>query len=273
MLHHAKALRFRIRVVLPVLLTILAVAGCGKARETERESTTSAPPPASPPPAGGYEAVEVKDGGAIEGVVLLEGPPPAPAKIRVARPSDQTVCGMEKTSHSLRVGSGGAVRDVVVHLEDIHRGRPLSSLSPPPLVDQKECQYDPHVAIYAHGVPLELTSSDPLLHNVHAYLKGGETLFNAAMPRRGMKLTKPLPPSGQVSLQCDVHSWMNATVWISPHPYVTSTDESGRFALAEVPPGKYTLKAWHPVLGETGQEVEVRTGTTASLTLRMSRRP
>ena len=273
MLHHANARRLLIRRLLLVLLTLLAVTGCGKARETEQESTTSAPPSQSTSPAGDYEAVEVKDGGTIDGVVLLEGPPPPPVKIRVARPSDQTVCGTEKTSHTLRVGPGGAVRDVVVYLEGIHRGRPLSSLTPPPPVDQKECQYDPHVAIYPSGVPLELASSDPLLHNVHAYLKGGETLFNAAMPRRGMKLTKPLPPGGFVRLQCDVHSWMNATVWISPHPYVASTDESGRFALSDVPPGNYTLKAWHPTLGEAVQEVEVRTGTTASVTLRMARRP
>jgi len=271
--HLAGTPHFRIGLVLPALLILPLLAGCGKAPETERESATTAPPPPGAPPAGEYEAVEVKDGCAIEGVVLLEGPPPAPVKIRVARPSDQTVCGMEKTSHSLRVGPGGAVRDVVVRLEGIHRGKSLGSLAPPPPVDQKECQYDPHVAIYPSGIPLELASSDPLLHNVHAYLKGGETLFNAAMPRRGMKLTKPLPPSGWVRLQCDVHSWMNATVWISPHPYVASTDESGRFALSDVPPGKYTLKAWHPTLGEAVQEVEVRTGTTASVTLRMARRP
>ena len=271
--HLAGTHHFRFRLVLPALLTLPLLAGCGEAPETERESATTAPSPPVAPSVGAYQAVEVKDGGTIDGVVLLEGPPPPPVKIRVARPSDQTVCGTEKTSHTLRLGPGGAVRDVVVYLEGIHRGRPLSSLTPPPPVDQKECQYDPHVAIYASGAPLELASSDPLLHNVHAYLKGGETLFNAAMPRRGMKLTKPLPPGGWVRLQCDVHSWMNATVWISPHPYVASTDESGRFALSDVPPGNYTLKAWHPTLGEAVQEVEVRTGTTASVTLRMARRP
>jgi len=70
-------------------------------------------------------------------------------------------------------------------------------------------------------------------------------------------------------LRCDVHQWMNGAVWITDHPYATVTDDSGKFTLTEVPPGKHSLKVWHPVLGEAGQEVEVQTGKTAVVAIRM----
>lgn len=265
-----RSLTSRSLAILLAASTLFVVA-CGR-KEGDAEAPAAVQKSPSPSK-GAYEEITVTDGGALEGVVLLEGEAPTPKKVRVIRISDQTVCGTEKVSDVLRVGPAGGVADAVVALDDVRRGKPLSSLPPPPPVDQERCEYRPHVAIYPTGAPLALLNTDPLLHNVHAYAKGGETLFNAAMPRRGMKLTKPLPPGGWVSLKCDVHPWMNGTVWITDHPYVAVTDESGRFAIADVPAGTYTLKAWHPLLSESGQGVEIQKGSTASVTIRLSRGP
>jgi plastocyanin len=248
------------------------LAGCGGG--TRSTSTTGGPAPgpaagAAPVTQAGYEEIEVSDGGTIEGKVIVEGAAPPMKKIRVARPSDQTVCGSEKDSHLLRVDPSGGVRDAIVTLPEIRRGKPLAALPAAVPVDQQECQYVPHVAIVPAGSQLDLVNSDPLLHNVHAYLPGGETLFNAAMPRRGMKLAKRLPESGWVSLKCDVHPWMSGTVWVTEHPYTVPTDSSGAFRLTGVPAGRHVVRAWHPALGEISQDVEVTPGGTAAVTLRL----
>jgi Carboxypeptidase regulatory-like domain len=58
-------------------------------------------------------------------------------------------------------------------------------------------------------------------------------------------------------VECNVHGWMHAVLVVSGHPYYTLTDAHGAFKLADVPPGKYTLKLWHETLGEQTKEVTV----------------
>lgn len=53
-----------------------------------------------------------------------------------------------------------------------------------------------------------------------------------------------------------------ARVWVSPGPWVRP-DASGRFALTDLPPGYFTLLAWHPRLPSAAAEVDLRPGETA----------
>jgi len=50
------------------------------------------------------------------------------------------------------------------------------------------------------------------------------------------------------------HVWMNAEMFIAPHPYYAVTDESGRFEFNDVPPGTYQIVAWHEGWGLQGKE-------------------
>ncbi len=60
------------------------------------------------------------------------------------------------------------------------------------------------------------------------------------------------------SNKCDAgHTWMSAYIWVSKHPYYAVTDKSGKFEIADVPPGTYKLKAWHEALGTVEQTVTV----------------
>jgi hypothetical protein len=71
-----------------------------------------------------------------------------------------------------------------------------------------------------------------------------------------------------VSLHCDVHPWMRAYAVITDHPYFAVTGSDGSFTIADVPPGTYTLEAWHPELGLRATEVTVRPGAEAKATFR-----
>jgi len=104
---------------------------------------------------------------------------------------------------------------------------------------------------------LTVLNQDGILHNIHAY-QGKETLFNMAQPKFRKELQRKLTTPGVVMLRCDVHSWMKGyVVLLKDQPYYAVTDENGRFTISDLPPGTYTLHAWHEALGEMKKPVTV----------------
>ena len=53
-------------------------------------------------------------------------------------------------------------------------------------------------------------------------------------------------------------------VWVSPGPW-TRPDASGHFALTDLSPGHYTLRAWHPRLPSASAPVDLQAGATATV--------
>jgi hypothetical protein len=122
-------------------------------------------------------------------------------------------------------------------------------------IDQMSCRYHPHVFGIRVGQPLEIVNSDPTLHNIHALPKGNQE-FNTGQPIQGM-VTKHTFTAKEVMVpfKCDVHGWMNAYVGVLDHPYFATTDKDGKFELKSLPPGTYTIEAWHEKLGTATQSV------------------
>jgi plastocyanin len=141
-------------------------------------------------------------------------------------------------------------------------------------VDQVGCRYTPHVQAVTVGTALEVLNNDAVLHNVHGTLDGGGsplTVFNVAMPFKGGKSPQVLQRRGPIKLRCDAgHTWMNAYVYVFDHPYYAVTDGKGRFAIKDVPAGKYTVEYWHEPVADKqppvvrSATVEVADGKTAS---------
>ena len=78
----------------------------------------------------------------------------------------------------------------------------------------------------------------------------GNSEFNNGQPIQGMKMTHTFDKKEvMVPFKCDVHGWMNAYVGVLDHPYFAVTDKSGKFELKSLPPGTYTIEAWHEKLG------------------------
>ena len=69
-----------------------------------------------------------------------------------------------------------------------------------------------------------------------------------------------------IPVKCDQHGWMSAYIVVAEHPYYAVTDDRGAFRLRDVPPGRYTLEAWHEKLGTQTQTVTVGDGESASIT-------
>lgn len=185
--------------------------------------------------------------GRIRGVVRFQGDAPTQAFEPITE--NQNVCGNRVPVTRLALGKDKGVQHAFVYLDDVQSSetfRPRESL----LVDQKDCQYVPHTLVVPAGSKIDITNSDPILHNVHAHQitdQGQTTLFNIAQPVRGQRTTveSSLTP-GIVHLTCEAgHPWMSGYVFVANHPYVTLSGSDGEFVIEGVPPGTYHIKMWH----------------------------
>src|ERR1043166_4173315 len=218
--------------LLLLLAASLLASGCNREQATD-------------PRVGGDRPANA---GRIRGVVRLMGNPPAPAAEPITH--DQTVCGKDVSLPRITLGKDGGVQDTFVYLDGV-AAAPWSASVKPILIDQKKCQYAPHMLAVPVGTKLEFTNSDAILHNVHGHQttdEGAQTLFNIAQPVQGQHtpLDAPLTKPGIISLSCEAgHPWMSGYVFVADNPYVAITNSDGEFVIPDVPAGTYHIKMWH----------------------------
>ena len=200
-----------------------------------------------------YTGGDVKDGGSISGTVKFAGTAPAPKKLEVTK--DKEVCGKgEKVDKSLVV-SNGNIEYAVVTITDIKTGKKIDGKKVN--LDQKDCEYHPHVLAFPVGTPVEINNPDGILHNIHSYSKVNPT-FNIAQPKFKKTVEVKIEKPETINVKCDVHGWMSGWLVATDNPYVVVTDNSGAFKLTDVPAGTYTVEVWHETLGKSTQKVTVK---------------
>lgn len=230
-----------------------------------------------------YEVVEVKDGGTIKGAAIWKGEVPKLPPIKVFKHMD--TCGDSVPSPVLDVDQASkGLRFVLVYLEKIDKGKApqdqylmhMGKANDRP--DSRLCNFEEHIFPFVRTNVFALQNFEKLLHNPHGFNDKAATLFNVALPDPLKVIEKKFPRAQGVGLkiQCDTHVHMNAWMAGFDHPYFAVTDAKGKFEITGVPPGKYTLVAWHegyniaefasdhrPVYDEphiTKKEIEVKAG-------------
>jgi Polysaccharide lyase family 4, domain II len=213
------------------------------------------------PALAAYEVAAVTNGGTIDGIITLSGTPPAGAMIKVTK--NQDYCGTSIPDPAYTVGAGGGLENVIVYLKDITKGKAAPS-DPLALVND-HCMFSPRAQGAMVGESVKISSNDPVLHNTHPQnAETNATIYNIALPFKGFSVTKPLPGSpGLIKVKCDAHEWMHAWIMELEHPYYATTGADGHFTIKDVPPGTYTLVAWHEAAGEKSEPVVVAAGQTA----------
>jgi plastocyanin len=208
-------------------LAVVFFASCSKKQEEQEAAYTS-----------GYKVISVTNEGTIKGTVKTTADQKFLAAI--ATQKDQDVCGSSHPNPALPSASGG-VPNCVVGVERISEGKDFTKSDY--TLDQKGCDFLPHVQIIKLGSPIVVSNSDKVLHNYHIY-RGSETVINEAQPEGAPSREAELKQKGLHSISCDVHPWMRGFIWMADHPYYSLTDASGAFSLTNVPPGKYKLVLW-----------------------------
>lgn len=190
----------------------------------------------------------------LRGTVRLAGALVPPHSV-VENTTDPQVCGEVQPVNDLLVDPADrGIANVIVALRD----PPAAARPPTPsrlVLDNRDCQLVPRVAVLTPGSTIEVVSHDDVLHTVHLY---GAVERNIALPDPAVTGSVTIEQPGMIAVLCDVHGWMKAYVRVDAHPFHAVTDEHGAFVIDNVPAGTYELDVWHERLGS--QVVPVRVG-------------
>jgi plastocyanin len=200
----------------------------------------------------------------IEGVVDFTGKAPTPGKLH--READP-FCAKKPMTDPAVLAKGGKLQNVWVH---VAKGAKETAKPPATSVemDQKDCMYEPRMTSAVVGQKIQAKNGDPVLHNVHTYL-GSATLFNKGMPNdKAAPIEYTAKDEGVIKWKCDVHPWMRGYIGVSKSGLQAVTGADGSFKIDNVPPGKYTVEAWHEKYGTKTQEVTVEAGKPAKATFK-----
>jgi hypothetical protein len=218
-------------------------------------------------PASAYEAVAVTDGGTLAGTVALEGTAPAVPKIDVTK--DPEVCGKEKPNPSLTVGPGNGIADAVV-VVTAAKGKKLEMPVKNPSLDQKACEFHPHVLMFPAGSTIDILNSDGILHNIHTESTANPPT-NQAQPKFKKTIQlKVAKPEWPIHVKCDVHGWMSGYLVAQEHPYYAVTDAKGAFTIADLPPGDYEVQVWHERLGKKTEKAAIKAKETTTVAWKLA---
>ena len=239
-----------------VFIIAVLTAGCG-GENTEQAAVRDAPT---------VSPVDAATAGNVTGRVTFAGAAPKPAVVPMESDSNCVQPGAAPTDEAVVVGESGSLQNTFVYVKDGLGDLRFPIPTNTPVLNQKGCLYTPHVLGVQVGQSVEILNSDPTLHNVHAVPTSNQE-FNTGQPLPGMKHTHRFSTREvMVPFKCDVHPWMHAYVGVLDHPYFAVTGPDGSFDLKGLPPGTYTIEAWHETLGTQTQTVTIaakESGTVA----------
>ena len=261
------------------ILTILVlILGCSGEEGGDQAGAPAGGEAAAP--SGGAETEAAAGGGkawdpalgtaTVKGTVKFVGKPPQARPIDMAGADAKCAelhGGERMKPETVIVNDNGTLRNVFVWVTKGAEGWSFPVPGEQAMLDQKGCMYEPHVQGMRVGQTLAVKTSDPTAHNVHGYGKANRP-FNRSQPAGAadvvmtMKRDEASPP---MKVKCDIHPWMNAFIAVVPHPYYAVTGADGSFELAKLPPGTYTIQAWHEQYDTIEQTVTIGDNETSTL--------
>jgi len=229
--------------------------------------------PATTEAPAGTKYVSKGDEGTITGKVSYNGTAPTPAKIDTSADANCAKNGKELFGEEWAV-KDAKVANTFVYIKDgtLADGTKIGDVgfpaaTAPVTLDQNGCHYRPHVLGVMVNQPISITNSDQTTHNIH-FRPTKNPDWNQSQPNGAGPLSHKLAVSEVlVPVKCDQHTWMRSYIGVMKHPFFSVSGEDGSFTISGVPPGKYTVVAWHEGQGAgTEQKTEVTVAAKGSVT-------
>jgi hypothetical protein len=239
-----------------LVITLMLLAACSNPSVTPSEPSTETRDPASSP------APDAK--GVLEGQVLFEGST-IPRSTRVQNTTDPQDCGTIQSLGNIIISSRNqGIKNVIAALNDVPLPQNYSPQPAPFTLDNRDCQFRPHVAVLTTESSIEAVNSDPIFHSVHLY---GFSNLNQALGAHQSKVVQTVKRPGYVIVKCDVHGWMQAFLRVDNHPFHSVSAEDGTFRIENIPVGSYMLEVWHEYFGEQELTVNIKEGASSHVTV------
>jgi plastocyanin len=210
----------------------------------------------------------VAESPSVSGRVVLLGGPPKSLGQPIEVGGNPFCTGHGKIINpTWKMDTEGGLGDVVITVSESTRAVNMSTKWA--VIDQKNCEYLPTVTAIQAGESIAVRNSDLTYHNVRfirhqaGTLDKGENLENIAQAGQGEEWVKELRTPGLYRLECDIHRWMRAWVFVHEgiHKAVTGVD-GGYSVDRALPDGEYTVSAWHPRFKKSlSKTVQVVNGT------------
>jgi plastocyanin len=152
--------------------------------------------------------------------------------------------------------------NIVVYIE-----RVPSAAAPRPaehaVLRQRDERFAPHTLPVVRGTTVDFLNDDALFHNVFSLSSAKE--FDLGRYPRGSSRPATFDRSGVVQVFCHIHSDMSAVVLVLDNAYFAVPDSAGRYSIPDLPPGEYTLVAWHERIRPIKHRLRVEPGQVAQV--------
>ena len=233
------------------IIILCSLAACLLATGVPRLGAANAPPASS---------------AIVRGTVKFQGSVPKPAHIDMsadpkcvqARPGG----GM---TQDIEADAKGDLQNVIVY---VSQGLPADAKFEPPNepaeIDQKGCMYQPHVVTVRANQELKVVNSDNTTHNIHPLPNNNRELNQSQAPGAPFSMTFAREEIA-IPVKCNIHPWMRSYIAVFKHPYFAVTGKDGSFEIPNLPPGSYTITAWHEKLGTVFQKITVGESETKTM--------
>ncbi|MEE2840155.1 MAG: DUF2012 domain-containing protein [Acidobacteriota bacterium] len=228
----------------------------------------SSPEPPDPPTPTGTQPISTSSStaapGVLAGEVLFEGST-IPGSTVVENTTDPQDCGDTQSLGNILISPDSqGVKNVIVTLHGVPLPEDYQPETSPLALDNRNCQFQPHVSVVTTGSRINATNSDPIFHSVHFY---GFLNRNLALGPDQSKTIRTVSRPGYYIVKCDVHGWMQAYFRVDDHPFHAVSSTDGKFRIENIPEGSYVLEAWHEHFGKQEIQVNIAHNTPNRVTL------
>jgi plastocyanin len=166
--------------------------------------------------------------------------------------------GQASSIAGAQASTQGLPSDAVIYVEEVPaevKAKLAAAAPESPDLAQKDQAFVPRVLAVAAGTTVDFPNLDPIYHNVFSL--SPVQRFDLGKYPHGASRQVTFDKPGLVKVYCDIHSNMEAFVFVLPHHAFARPSTSGEFALPDLPQGHYVLHVWHPDLGEQKLSVNV----------------